>query len=622
MKTFFTLACLIFGLTISAQIKFTASSNYSTVPVNSKIKVTYTLSGGNAETFTKPSFDGFQVLGQSSYSGSGGMQIIVNGQLVQSSPGESKWIFTLAPKTAGTYTIGPARVKVKGQTYSSNSVSITVTNSGSAVKSQGQTNNNTVQPDKNQPKQATSSGGKEVFMTAVPSKSRVYEGEQFTVSYRLYTRYDISQYGIEKTPSMDGFWTEELTDTKTAAKTWEETIDGKRYMVGEIRKVALIAQKAGTLSIPSLELEAIVQIPNQQNYNPFSIFDQFFKDPFGSSGIDPFAGFGTTTEKRKISSNPISISVRPLPEQGKPESFNGAVGTLEIETEVDRNKCFTGDAVVLRMKVSGNGNLPLIEYSEPGIPESFEWFDPDIIDDFKKTSDGISGTRTFEFLLQPTVPGDFTVTPSAFSFFNPSTGQYQSVELPEYKIKVLKGSGSNVSSEKMLNEDIRHIHENIPLLMLSSNTFSFSMLYWILVALLILAASIILWYFRKRIQLKANVSEYRMHMAMRQARRRLKTAKTFLDQGKDEEYYTELSKALWLYLTDKFTIPFSELSLSNAKEILLRSNVPAEISEEFSKILDECEFTRFAPAAGRMSQKELYEKSADLIVKVQTHAAK
>ncbi|HPB03036.1 MAG TPA: hypothetical protein PLZ67_08790, partial [Bacteroidales bacterium] len=193
---------------------------------------------------------------------------------------------------------------------------------------------------------------------------------------------------------------------------------------------------------------------------------------------------------------------------------------------------------------------------------------------------------------------------------------------PEYKIKVLKGNGSNVSSEKILNEDIRHIHENIPLLILSSKTFSFSVLYWIVVAVLILAAALILWYFRKRIQLKANVSEYRMRMAMRQAKRRLKTAKSLLDQGKEEEYYTELSKALWLYLTDKFTIPFSELSLSNAREILLRSNVPAEISEEFLKILDECEFTRFAPAAGRMSQKELYEKSADLIVKVQTHAAK
>lgn len=620
MKTFLTISGLFLFLLAHSQVKFSASADYSSIPLNSKLKVTYTFSGANAETFTRPTFDGFTVVGQSSYSGGGGMQVIVNGQLVQSNPGESKWIFTLVPKSAGTFTIGPAKIKSGGQYYSSNSLSITVTNSGSAIKSQNQGSSSSVQPDKNQPKPA--SDGKEVFMSAVPSKSRVYEGEQFTVSYRIYTRYDISQYGIEKTPSMDGFWTEELTDPKSQAKTWNETVDGKNYLVAEIRKVALIAQKPGMLTIPSLELEAIVRIPNQQSYNPFAIFDQFFKNPFGSSGVDPFAGFNATTEKRKIASNPVSINVSPLPERGKPESFSGAVGAYTIESELDRNKCFTGDAVVLKLKVSGTGNLPLLETSEPGIPESFEWFDPDITDDFNNTENGVTGSRTFEYLLQPTVAGDFDIKPGEFSFFNPQTAQYETVSLPDYKLKVLQGSGSTVSSEKKLNEDIRHIHESVPLLILNSKAFGFSLAYWAVVLLLLIVATALLWYFRSRIRLRANVSEYRMQMAMRQARRRLKTAKQLLDQGKYEEYYTELSKALWLYLTDKFTIPFAELSLSNAREILLRSNVPSETAEEFALILDECEFTRFAPSAGRMSEKELYGKAADLIVKVQTHAAK
>ncbi len=621
MKSVLSFVFLLTGLMLSAQVKFSAYSDYSTVPVNSNVKITYTLSGASAESFTKPSFNGFQVVGQSSFSGGGGMQIIVNGQLVQSSPGESKWIFTLVPKSAGTFTIEPAKVKANGQIYSSNSVTINVTSSGNAVKSQGQPNNATVQPDKNQPK-PVNTDGRDVFLSAIPSKSRVYQGEQFTVSYRLYTRYDISQYGIEKTPSMDGFWTEELTDTRKEAKTWEETIDGKRYVVGEIRQVALIAQKSGNLTIPSLEIEAIVQVPNQQRYNPFSIFDQFFKDPFSSSGFDPFAGFGAKNEKRNISSNPCSITAMTLPEAGKPESFSGAVGNFTAEAEIDRNKCFTGDAVVLKIKVSGSGNLPLIEYNEPGIPESFEWFDPDIMDNFNKSANGISGDREFEFLLQPTVPGDFVISPAPFAFFNPSTGQYQKVDLPEFKIKVLQGSGTNVSSEKKLNEDIRHIHENISNSKFNSQLFSFSLLYWIVVLAMILVAVIILWYFRKHIKLKANVSEYKIRMAMRKAKRRLKTAKALLDEQKYDEFYNELAKALWLYLTDKFTIPFSELSFSNAKEILLSSNIPAEISEEFIRILDDCEFTRFAPASGQLSQNELYEKAAELIVKIQTHATK
>ena len=197
MKSVLSFVFLLTGLMLSAQVKFSAYSDYSTVPVNSNVKITYTLSGASAESFTKPSFNGFQVVGQSSFSGGGGMQIIVNGQLVQSSPGESKWIFTLVPKSAGTFTIEPAKVKANGQIYSSNSVTINVTSSGNAVKSQGQPNNATVQPDKNQPK-PQNTDGRDVFLSAIPSKSRVYQGEQFTVSYRLYTRYDISQYGIEK----------------------------------------------------------------------------------------------------------------------------------------------------------------------------------------------------------------------------------------------------------------------------------------------------------------------------------------------------------------------------------------------------------------------------------------
>jgi len=225
-------------------------------------------------------------------------------------------------------------------------------------------------------------------------------------------------------------------------------------------------------------------------------------------------------------------------------------------------------------------------------------------------------------LLQPTVPGEFSIAPADFTFFNSAKGVYQSVDLPELKVKVIKGSGSQVSSEKMLNEDIRHIHEDAPLLVLFADEFAFSFIYWALMLLMILMAFATLWYFRSRIRLKANVSEYRMRMAMRQAKRRLKTARQLLYQGKSEDFYSELSKALWLYLTDKFTIPFAELSLSNAREILLRSNVPADTAEAFAAILDECEFTRFAPASGRISEKELYEKSADLIVKVQTQAAK
>jgi len=619
MKSLLFFTSVFLSLLAGAQIKFTASASHSSVPLGTKFSVTFTLSGGPADQFTQPTFENFKVRSQTSSSGSGGMTVIHNGKVVQNGQGSSSWTYTLQPTKTGTFTIGPAKVKSGGKWYSSGTVSIKVTAGGNAVRSQNQSGNQSGQTPQSS---ATSSGGKEIFMRAIPSKSTVYQGEQFTVTYRVYSQYNISQIGTLKSPSMDGFWTEELLDPNTPVTPHIEVIDGKRYMVFDVRKAAMIAQKSGTLSIPSMEREAVVEIPAQGGYDPFAMMDKMMRDPFGSFNLDPFAGFRSSIEKRSFSSNAIKINVLPLPEEGKPENFNGAVGSFDASAIIDRNTCSTGDAVVLKIIVSGSGNLPLIELKKPEVPESFEWFDPDITDNFSRSEAGISGKRIFEYILQPGVAGTFALSPGTFSYFNPATGQYHTIELPDFDLKVRQGKGQNVSSGKNINNDILHIHEGMPFLVYLPAQFAFSWWYWLLALLIIAAFAVLLFYFRSRIRLKANVAEYRMRMAIRQAQRRLKTAKKWLDQSNQDEFYSELSKALWLYITDKFSIPFSELSLSNTRTILLQNNVPEEITDAFATILDECEYTRFAPSAGRMSMNELYTSASDLIVKVQTHALK
>ncbi len=603
---------------LNAQVDFTASADYSSIPSNGRVNVTFSLKGANAEIFNKPTFEGFRVVSQQSYTGGGNMQVIINNQIVQNNNGESKWIFALVPKSTGSFTVGPAKVKVGGQWYSSNTVTINVTSGGQAVSN----GNNTQRKQGNtQPQQsATQNDNNAVFIRAIPSKTRVYLGEQITVSYRIYTLYDISQYGVDKTPGMDGFWIEELTDPTQKAKTWEETIGGKRYMVGEFRLVSLIAQKSGVLTIPSLDIEAIVQIPDQRMSNPFAVFDQFFNNLFGASNSDPYAGFGSRTEKRILKSNPVEMVVVDLPEAGKPESFSGAVGNFEVDAKLDRNKCFTGDGVSLKITVSGSGNLPLLEWLEQEWPVGFEVFDPDITDDFQKTATGIQGTRTFEYLLQPTIPADYQIDLGMFSYFDPASGQYHTLSLPEIKLKVLQGNGSKVSAEKKIADDILHIHESIPHFTKSENTFAFSGWYWAILVALFVAFGGLLFYFRSRIQLRADVAGFRMRMALKQARKRLSVAGNCLAKNDVVGFYSELSKALWLYLNEKFTIPFSELSHSNAREILRKSSVPDSIGDDFAAILEECDYARFAPDSGRMNMNELYLKSTDLIVKVQTHS--
>lgn len=592
-----------------SQLSFTAQSDFSSVPLHKKFNVTFILKGGSAEQFTQPSFGGFRVIGQQSFTGGGNFQVIINGKIVNSGSGESKWIFTLQPQKTGTYTIGPAKVVSGGKTYQSNSITIKVTDGGSAVPNQQQTTGSNTSPTNSS--QQTDEG-KQLFLRAVPSSNRIYKGQQITVSYRLYTLLDITQYGISKTATMDGFWTEDLTDINTHAKTWQETVDGKTYMVAEIRTIALIPQKSGLLTVPPLQLEAIVQIPNRQAVNPFSIFDQFFKDPISAMN----QGFGYRTEKRTINGNELQITVLDLPNNGKSEQFNGAVGRFSVEAEADRNSCQAGDAVTLTIRVKGGGNIPLLEWPELHLPEGMESYEPDIRDEFQRSSEGISGTRTFEFLIQPSLPGTFQLEPGTLHFFDPLAGVYDSVSLQSISLEVKPGKGGTISSTQK-EDDIRHIASSIsPGMLLMPGLVPFGLY----LSSLLVVFSALLFIFRRRIKLRSDPEGFRMKMALRTARKRLRKASQLLMENNDDAYYTELSRALWLFITDKYAIPFSELTLKNAHQTLLAGNVPEKTANAFSEILNECEYARFAPDKGTSNKHWLFERSSDLIVKVQTRS--
>lgn len=611
-KTLFILFFIGLPVILQAQVKFTANSDYSSVPAGQSFTITYSFSGATPETFTKPNFNGFRVIGQQSITGGGSFQIIINGKVVNDTGGDSKWIFTLQAVKPGEYTIGPAKVKASdGQIYTSNAVSIKVTKGGNAVA------NSNSKTNSGGHSKAIDNGDEPVyaFMEAIPNKNVVYVGEPVVVSYRIYTLVDITQYGVDKTESMDGFWVEDLVEPNSKAKTWEETINGKVYLVGEISKKAFYPQKSGTLTIPALNVEAVLRIPSNKRNDPFDLFNKFFNNPFG---IDPFQNFGSREEKRTLSTAPINILVKPLPEEGKPESFDNAVGDFKVNIDLSKNKCLTGDGITLKITVSGQGNLMLIDAPELDVPAGIKLYEPDVNDNIYKNAFGLAGERQFEYLLVPEVQGEYTLGPWEFSWFNPETKRYETAELGALKLKVAKGSGSVAGSNvKELEQDIRYISEKIPrkpLLM----QFLFSNPFWLFLAVIWLAFFIILYFMRKHIKLRNNLTEFKMKMAMRVAKKRLKKAERFSREGKESEFFQELSHAMWLFITDKFAVPISDLSVHNAKQTLISNGIDEDLANRFAEILQACDFARFAPVSDKGNMKELYNKASKLIVDVQT----
>jgi len=594
--------------------KLTATASATSMGLNNSIQVTYSLSDGKSEGFQQPSFSNFSVISTSKTYG-GGMTMYINGKKVQDGGGSESWIYTIVPAKAGKFTIEPAKVKVNGQWISSNSLTIDVSNTGSA-------SNNQQQGKQTQQTQTAGASADDLFVKVFADKTSVVQGEQLTVTYKIYTRIPVSQYAIQKLPSFSGFWSYDLMKDKDKAVQYNETVNGQKYVVAEIRKVALFPQKSGKLSVDPLEVECIAQIlVKKKANNPFGNFfnDPFFNDPIFQNAF----GSGYQEVKKKLKSNPLNITVTDLP-AGKPDDFCGLVGSLRLEAKLDKSEIKANDAVNLTVTLSGKGNLNLIDNLNIEFPPDFEVYDPQISEDIASGNE-ISGSKTFTYLIIPRTPGNFTLKPITLSYFDKSKRNYVSLTSGDISLKVGKGDGSGgaYSSSggkedvKYIGNDIKFIDNKIFEVFPSGYFFFASRLYLFLLVLAVALFIAFIILMRRYIKLQSNASLLKHKRATKVALKRLKKANTFMKANQRENFYQELSRALWGYVCDKFSILVCELSLDAAHQTLSEKNIDENIRNKFIEILDNCEYARFAPAEATLGMEKLYNEAIEIISKTE-----
>lgn len=596
--------------------KLTGSCKYSKVALNSSFQVTYTLSGGSYSKFTKPSFSGFTVTGQFMSSG-GGMTIIMNGKMVQSGDNETTWTYTLVPTAVGKYTIEAAQALVDGTWIKSNTISIEVTNSTTTASSGTTGSTGSTGSTSTTTNAATASG--DLFIKAYADKLNPYQGEQVIVTYKIYTKVNVTQYAIDKLPAYTGFWSNNLTKENEKPKQYYETIGSTKYAVAEIRKFALFPQKTGVLKVDPLEVECTMQVINKQKYNdPFS---SFFNDPFFSNFGNSYFDTYSTVEK-KIYSNALTLNVKALPANGQPEDFSGSVGKFAMETSIDKKEVKTNEAINLTVTFTGIGNLNLIDKPSIEFPADLETYDPDIKDNTVTSATGVSGSKTFSYLIIPRNAGDFTIPSFDYSYFDLTKGSYVTLSSPEYKIKVAKGIGDNSSTVnssskediKYLNSDIRYIKTNNTSLSENGSYFYGSTLFFSLLASPLALFAAFVFVYRKKLKEAGDLALLRNKKATGVARKRLKTAHSFLIAGSKEPFLDEVFKALWGYSSDKLSIPLSELTKDNVQEKFSLKSVNSETTEAFIKVLNNCEFARFAPSGSEAETMDsIYNEAVDVI---------
>lgn len=592
---------------VNGQTTLTATCKYSTVPLGSSFQVVYAINGGSA-SLQPPAFTNFSVNGQFQSTS------IYNGNI------STTVTYTLTPTSVGKFTIDAAKAKVGDSWISSNTLTVEVTSSGSAMASKSGTT--TTKSSTTTTASTTDASSGDIFLKAFIDKTNPYVGEQVIVTYKIYTKIAVSEYGIEKLPSFSGFWSEEITKANDKAVQYNETIGGSKYVVAEIRKVALFPQKSGALKIDPLDVECVVQVQSKQQYNdPFA---NFFNDPFFNNfGNSFFTNYSNV--KKTLSSNALTVNVKALPVASQPAEFTGSVGKFTVDCSVDKTDVKTNDAITLTYKVTGTGNISLIDKPAFDFPADLETYDPDTKENIIPSASGISGSKTFKYLIIPRSAGDFTIKPVDFCYFDLAKGVYVTLTSPEFKIKVAKGSGddnstitsANKEDIKYLNSDVHYIKSNTINLTETGKFFYGSPLFFGL-----LLAPIFLFFFfvilyRKKLKENSNIAMVRNKKATSIARKRMNTANVFLKENKKEPFLDEVFKALWGYVSDKLNIPLADLSKETVNEKFVEKNVNEDIAQQFITTLNNCEYARFAPEDGTITIAGIYNEAIDIITKME-----
>jgi len=581
-------------LAVADNIRFTMEGP-EVVEAGEQFRLGFTLNERGTD-LQLPDLSNFDVLMGPSTSQSSSIQII-SGKTTQTS--SFSYIFILRAKKEGNFMIRPASIKVDGKTYESNTLNIQVVKGQPKQAGSQQSNQQDNQSQEETP--AANISKDNLFVRIVVDKTNVSKGEQIISTVKLYISQNVPLNGFDevKLPTYEGFWTKDI-EVPTQVNFTREVYNGKIYQVGVLKKTILFPQQTGAIRINPFEITCVVRQRVRQQQ---SFFDDFFDN--------------YRMVKAKVVSEPVTINVKDLPNQ--PAGFSGAVGKFNISSSIDKTAVKSNEAVTLKITVNGSGNLTLINPPKLELPQDFEAYEPKTSDRVVASDNGLNGSISFEYLFIPRFAGNFTIPSVRFVFFNPATRQFETQTTDAYDIKVAKGSDDTNSSivssfskenVKMIGKDIRFIKQNKSKLKPKGSSFYGTFEFYSIYILSLLAFAVLFVLNRKKIKENANLALVKNKRANKVALKRLKEASVFLKSNHAEKFYESVIKALWGYLSDKLSIPVADLNRQKASESLLSRGIDQETVSELMKIIDDCEFARYAPAAFSGTMKDIYDGAA------------
>jgi hypothetical protein len=559
-----------------AQVQFDAKVSKSTLGINERLRVDFAMNI-DGDNFNEPSFEGFRVIAGPSQQVS---QSWINGR----STFEKAYSYYLVPTQKGNLTIKQATIEYNGQVYKTAPVKITVT---AAVEQPRDPNDTSISVDDN------------LHLIADISKTNPYVNEPITVVYKLYfsNNIGISNFRELNKPKYNDFWSQNIEIKQLTAE--EGMFKGENYRYIVLKKAVLYPQKSGKLTIEPLSLDIDVQLPTNR------------RDVYGRVVI--------AEDSKRVSAGAKTITVRALPEEGKPIDFSGAVGNFDFKVTPTKTSLKNGESLDLIVSVTGKGNMKLFSLPKPVVPNALEMYDPVHSENLNTSLAGTSGKISDSYTIIPQYKGNYPVKPMQFSYFDLGSGKYKTISAPEVMVTVLDGptatEATAANSEKGKNkisnsEQFKFIKLKTNLVAIAEDDFLGSKLFFGLLFFPFLMLPVIVLLKKKKEAMDGDVIGNRV-------RRNNKLAKKYLSQAKKqinnkEPFYVALEKAMHNFLKAKLHIETSEMSKDNIKELLLTRNANPVAVDDFITLTENCEVARFAPSSSATIQKD-YDKAVSII---------
>jgi hypothetical protein len=590
------LPLIAIGQDVTVQVEYP-----SVVRSGQQFTITYSVNAGGGE-FAVPSFQGFYKLMGPSTSYSSSSQFIGGKWSQQTSYSYS---YVLQATNEGRFVFQPAQFTLKNKTYYSDSVRIEVISGNANVQGKTQPGNNAVPGNEN-----VETDGENIYVTLILSKKEVYLGEAVLASVKLYTRQNLSGISEIKYPDFTGFMKSDI-ETPPLSSLKQENVNGTIYGTGVIQQFLLYPQITGEVTIDPVQIGVVVQQKSGTS-------DPFFGDFFSTY----------QNVQKAVISKPIKINVKTLPGT-RPSDFSGVVGNMLLNASLSKDSVNVNDAVNLKLTISGTGNLKLAEAPELKLSSDIETYDPKITDNFKSSSTGTTGQRTFEYLLIPRHYGDYIIPSITYSYFNTSKGTYEQLQTPEFHFYARKGNETNtgitvygsVSKQDVqyLGKDIRFIKNEPGKLKKSASPLILKRSFFSFYAIALLAFLIVLFIRREHVRRNSDLTAVRNRKAGKVAGRRLREASICMKKGENDRFYEEILKAIWGYLSDKLSIPVSDLTRSNAVVSLREKGVDEEKVSNLTDILDKCEYARYAPTSASTEIAAIFEGASRFIRSIENN---